>query len=628
MGDKMAKRIKSIIYIAMILTTLSLCGYLIYVNLISFKDTSNRFLEIFDISSLKNFFENYNNQNQNILNESVTEITDGVNGMIEGIQNKFDKSFEEVILSLLSNLLDFTLNFLIYFCNYGINILLVFYITLHETISGTHLKVSISPLGRLYVIVDSFITKIKTWLKKAIIGLKNTLYYNRRFISSMVALILLSNGFLYKILVELLIFFIVYVIRMINMETYMVVFGIIQAGFTFVYPKLKYIPLWILWPIIILLIFMKAVSHAKYKLKMNHDRMKDFACDELTQTTFINGPPGTGKTLLNVALSLASEENFIEELETKLLDYEMNYKYLNFAKVREHPEDFPEHEAYTNTYKLLTTRGSFLISNYSIYSPLYNEFSKIFNFNYMRVNKPAEIYPLEEYIIVSLSEFDKEYNSHDNKKEVGEDGAATFFSTVSHDLKRHAKIFVDYQLKDQVPLRIRGNAEYFITIKKRSKKYPLLLYLYYLPIKTFYKIIRHFIKKYESKKKTITKKSLRKGQAIYKRNDITLPYAILRGIASSLKKVCDWFDGFYYFKLNCIITQEGDIGKGEKKKLGINLVDLSYKGQPLYDSTFLSYSYSQKKNAEFKDLERFSKLAPSQDELDKCNSRFYNKIRN
>ena len=44
----------------------------------------------------------------------------------------------------------------------------------------------------------------------------------------------------------------------------------------------------------------------------------------------------------------------------------------------------------------------------------------------MRVNKPANIYPLEEYIVISLSEFDKEYNSHDDKKIVGEDGAATF----------------------------------------------------------------------------------------------------------------------------------------------------------------------------------------------------------
>lgn len=259
------------------------------------------------------------------------------------------------------------------------------------------------------------------------------------------------------------------------------VFEIIQSIFTFIYPKLKYVPLWIWIPALVLALFFKAISRAEYKLKKHHERLKEFANDELTQTTFINGPPGTGKTLINVSLSLASEENYIEESEKALLDSEMQYKYLNFATIRQNPKDFPEHKKYIDTYKLLNNRGTFLISNYSIYSPLFNEYSKIFNFDYMRVNKKTDYYPLDEYIVISLSEFDKEYNSHDNKKEVGEDGAATFFSTVSHNLKRHTKIFVDYQLKDQVPLRIRGNSEYFITIKERKKKYPLLLFIYYLP---------------------------------------------------------------------------------------------------------------------------------------------------
>lgn len=153
----------------------------------------------------------------------------------------------------------------------------------------------------------------------------------------------------------------------------------------------------------------------------------------------------------------------------------------------------------------------------------------------MRVIIPTYVYPLEEYIIISISEFDKEYNSHDDKKAVGEEGA-TFFSTVFHNLKRHTKIFVDYQLKDQVPLRIKGNSEYFITIKKCEKKYPVLLMLYYLPFKLTYKVLRYYIKKYELRNRNISRKSMRKGQALYKRNDLTLPYVILRSLASSLKE--------------------------------------------------------------------------------------------
>ena len=119
---------------------------------------------------------------------------------------------------------------------------------------------------------------------------------------------------------------------------------------------------------------------------------------------------------------------------------------------------------------------------------------------------------------------------------------------------------------------------------------------------------------------------MRKKAAEYKRNDLTLPYVVLRGLAASLKRVCDWFDSFYYFKLSTVISQEGETEKGKKKKLFINIRDLSYKGQNLYDSTFLSYAYAQKKNKDFKDIDTFTMLTPPIDELDKCNSKFYNKI--
>ena len=467
--------------------------------------------------------------------------------------------------------------------------------------------------------------KIKQAVVKALKRLLSLLHKQRRKIALFILIILLANGYLYRFATEAIIFIITYLRDMINLETYLTVFTILKFLFLITYPKLKYIPTYIWIPLILILIFLRAISRANYKLKKNHERLKAFAKDDLTQSTFINGPPGTGKTLLNVSLTLASEENFIEELEKNLLDYELNYKYLNFAKVRANPESFPEHKDYIRFYEFLNHRKSLNISNYAIYSPLFEDFSKIFNFEYMRVNKPTETYPLEEYITISISEFDKEYNSHDNKKEVGEDGAATFFSTISHNLKRHVKIFVDYQLKDQVPLRIRGNAEYFITIKKRDKKCPILLYLYYLPFKFIYKLLRQLIKRYELKKKPISKYSNRISKGTYKRNDITLIYAALRNSANLFKKICDWFDSFYYFKLTTILSQEGE-EKGTIKKLCINIRDLTHNGANLYDSTFLSYAYEQKKNKAFKDLDTFTSLTPSIEELSKCSSRFYDKI--
>ena len=153
--------------------------------------------------------------------------------------------------------------------------------------------------------------------------------------------------------------------------------------------------------------------------------------------------------------------------------------------------------------------------------------------------------------------------------------------------------------------------------------------IYYLPFIGLNKLTKYFLKKYELKKTKVSKSSLRQGKAKYKRNDITKPYAILRSIAQTLTKICNFFDNFWYFKLSTRITQEDENdtrSKGIKKSLNINIRDLSYKNQKLYDSTFLSFSYAEKKNEEFKNLDTFTKLSPPKEELDKCNSRFYNKI--
>lgn len=78
---------------------------------------------------------------------------------------------------------------------------------------------------------------------------------------------------------------------------------------TWIYPYILKIPRPVWYLLLYLLIFLLGFARAKYKLKKNHQKLKEFASDTLTQTTFINGAPGTGKTLLNVSLSLESESN-------------------------------------------------------------------------------------------------------------------------------------------------------------------------------------------------------------------------------------------------------------------------------------------------------------------------------
>ena len=365
------------------------------------------------------------------------------------------------------------------------------------------------------------------------------------------------------------------------------------------------------------------MSRANYKLRMNHERLKKFVREDITQTTFINGPPGSGKTLLNSSLTLIAEENYIDEFEENMLNYEIKYPSFNFATVRKQLSN--EHKEYYKNYDMLVNRSTYVTSNYSIYSPYFLHYSKIFDFNWMRKNKKVDTYPLEEYIVISISELDKEYNSHDDMKAVGEDGAATFFSTVSHDLKRHVKIFCDYQLKDQVPLRIRGNSEYFYTIESRKKKYPILLYFYYLPFILIKNTLMSWIQKYESKKKRINHKTERKGPAVFKRNDYTFIYAFLRHSLNTIDKICKWFDHYWFFKITGNLSYQDGV-KGDKKNLNINICDLEINNQKLYDSTFLSFAYESKKNFEFRNLDTFTSLTPSIEELTKCNSRFYNKL--
>ena len=369
--------VKKIIKISLVILGIGLALFLVLHNLYSFVETTNRFKEIFNINELKNFFEIYNETSTAIYDESINEIIGAVEGVIDSFEETVDKPFDELLLDLLANTLDFGFNFIIYFCNYGLNALLISYIFFHETISGTQEDIKTSKFTYIYYSIIRTLEFIRNAILKGLIWLKNFLYKQRRKIALILLLIIVFNGVLYRVLVEVLIFLIVYVIRMINLETYLVVFQMVESLFIFIYPKLKYIPTWIWIPTLILTIFLSAVSRANYRLKKNHQRLKEFVKDDLTQTCFINGCPGTGKTLLNMSMSLACEEVFIEELEEKLLDYEMKHKYLNFAKVRQNPTQFPEHEEYIKNYHLLNDRKSFIISNYAIYSPLFESYSII-----------------------------------------------------------------------------------------------------------------------------------------------------------------------------------------------------------------------------------------------------------
>lgn len=616
-------RYKKLTIIGLLIVGLGISLSLLFLNLESFIDTTIRFQDIFDITNLKTCFDNYLIDNTKTYQDFENTCTETFNN----ISNYFASFNEESFMQILSNIFNALYIILMYVLNVGLNVIVILFIFIRESIYGTQYKIKTTKFALILIKIRQFIiflfNKIKSFLKLILQLLKK--YKKYVFIS--ILAILISNGFLYRFLVELIIFVEAYIYHMFNFDINVIFESFLKAAITWALPIITKVPKFMWWILLYVVLFLIGLGRAKYKLRKNHERLKKVAHDDLTQTTFINGAPGTGKTLLNVSLSLASEEAYIDELEKKLLDYEAKYRFLNFAEIREHPDLYPEHQEYIDTLKTIKDRGTFLISNYAIYSPYFSEYSKIFNFDYMRKNIQAAEYPLEEYIVISLSEIDKEYNSHDNMKEVGTDGAHTFFSTVSHDLKRHCKIFCDYQLKDQVPLRIRGNAEWFINIKKRKLKMPLILKMYYLPFKGIKTVIEKLITSYELKKRRITKETQRKSYGTYKRNDYNVTYYFLRNLNTTLTKICSWFEKYQYFKLIALKSQEGD-EKGERIAFNINLCDLHINNQKLYDSTFLSYAYEQKKNKDFKDIDSFTRLTPTIEELDKCNSKFYNKINN
>ena len=99
------------------------------------------------------------------------------------------------------------------------------------------------------------------------------------------------------------------------------------------------------------------------------------------------------------------------------------------------------------------------------------------------------------------------------------------------------------------------------------------------------------------------------------------------GLAYTNTKICKFFDHYWYFKMTGDLSiKDGE--KGKDKTLNLNLCDLEINDHKLYDSTFLSFAYESKKNFEFKDLDEFTSLTPTVEELTKCNSRFYNKLNN
>jgi len=535
--------------------------------------------------NINDFIEIFNNIPGNFNSGTIFHrYFQGNEETLKQILSRTEYYFMDVILWIKNfNTLEFTRkaiifinDFLLIFINYFLNILLYLYFFFYlflskdvEEIKGTNQytrsAIAFIKLISLFKIIKDYIVKFFKYLKK-----------NQLKIILSILIVLLLESFLVKFLSEFVIFMYYYFMSSYNLNLHIILFEMIFASVVFIYIK---IPLWAISIILIYMVWNYAIYRANVKKQKNHDSLKTFCKYDLPSIVIINGEPGVGKNRLETQLILATAENFIEEIEEKLNQIEIQNPSVNFAKVIKNPyqhmTDYPEHYEY---YRFLKRKTSMIISApYAILDPYYDDLSHILDFDYLRPSTNKFKALLDRYIIISASEWDKDHNSHYTTKEVGEDGVHIAISTISHWLKRDFKFFIDYQIITQVPLNLRGNSEMFLNIQDRKYKMPFLLNLFSLPFKALYSIFERIVLNYESYKLKLTKHSMRESKRIRKRYDYTLLYSIFRYSLYVLSNVINYFHKYSYIKFYIMITDKDNKELG-KIKLNINSFDEQWNG--------------------------------------------------
>lgn len=373
----------------------------------------------------------------------VTNLDDSYNSIVSSFAYFFKnfwsqlKSFGKGIYSLFTSL-----TFWIW-----ISILLPFIfiikILFYIWINGKNKKYKVSKLAKaLNWFINIFSKEINTLMDFIKINKKKIILF-------------MVSGFCILLSFEIVIFVIDYLISMFNLTSYLVLFSMLKFILVkiidFVLNGNKFVLSFIL-----IIAYLKVVEHLAFKkCNRNWACFKRLIANSAT-VNVIDGEPGAGKTLTLSQAALASTENFLDEYEKAMTEFEIKYPNFNFAKIRLLLKIFYldfKLEELDNVIKSAPNilfdlfrlydyvnsevsrmffneyyRGTNIVGLIPINDPYYSSFCRIGSVDSMRFFKKLDSFPYEPDMTLIFPEYDKEFNSHDDKKTVGDDGTFAFFA--------------------------------------------------------------------------------------------------------------------------------------------------------------------------------------------------------
>lgn len=475
--------------------------------------------------------------------------------------------------------------------------------------------------------------------------------------------ILICSGFGLLFLFETIIFIIIYLVSMFDLTSYLVFFKLFKflvvKIIDFVLNGNKFVLSFIL-----IIAYLKVVEHLAFKkCNRNWACFKRLIANSAT-VNVIDGEPGAGKTLTLSQAALASTENFLDEYEKAMTEFEIKYPNFNFAKIRLLLKIFYldfKLEELDNVIKSAPNilfdlfrlydyvnsevsrmffneyyRGTNIVGLIPINDPYYSSFCRIGSVDSMRFFKKLDSFPYEPDMTLIFPEYDKEFNSHDDKKTVGDDGTFAFFALLSHLLERHGSAWLDGQDKDQGIKRIRGVAGGYYHLEKKKVCMPFLIQVIYKPILWFYNRLLKLVLAYLGyRPKTEKKWTSRRKQVVYKKNNVGFLYQLIKYVIFVLNKIVSHFEKFQYFKIYAEYATNDEFRNSKMIHYSLNVMDFDHEGNLIYNSTPFKKFYDDLKGVLYKEkgikqnllmLETWTSLEPDLIEYSKTGLRNYSKI--